>query len=93
MLCLRPSAAQLIWRKSAHSLAHGECVEVAAVHGGTAIRDSTDKNGAALLCPAAGWRAFIAAIKDDTCAPRRKLFTLFGRLKAADSPVVHTSVR
>jgi hypothetical protein len=67
MLRERPPVSRLSWRKSSHSLANGECVEVAAFSDGTAIRDSNDKCGTRLLCLAADWRAFTAAIKKLTC--------------------------
>jgi len=63
MLRVRPPVSRLSWRKSSHSLAHGECVEVAAFSDGIAVRDSNDSCETLLLCLAADWRAFIATIK------------------------------
>ncbi|SCG70517.1 protein of unknown function [Micromonospora echinaurantiaca] len=49
------------WRKSSHSGDEGACVEVAAIPGTVAVRDSKDPAGPALLFPPAAWAAFAAA--------------------------------
>ncbi|MFE9099815.1 DUF397 domain-containing protein [Actinomadura geliboluensis] len=51
------------WRKSSHSDAHGQCVEVAAGAGGVAVRDSTDPAGPVLRVPAAVWRPLLDRLK------------------------------
>ena len=38
----------VLWRKSAGSSGDSQCVEVAALKGATAVRDSTDPAGPAL---------------------------------------------
>ena len=40
------------WRKSSRSGAVGNCVELAPVQGGSAVRDSKCPNGPALVFPA-----------------------------------------
>lgn len=47
------------WRKSSHSDHHGgECVEVANLAHGIAVRDSKDPDGPRLAFTPAAWRAF-----------------------------------
>ncbi len=53
------------WRKSTYSLTNGECVEVATACCEIVVRDSSVPDGGVLSFRAAGWRAFIAAIKTD----------------------------
>jgi len=49
------------WRKSTHSQANGDCVEVVAVSGSrVAIRDSKNPAGPALVIASAQWRIFLA---------------------------------
>jgi hypothetical protein len=49
---------ELIWVKSSYSTAtSGNCVEVAALpHGGRAVRDSKDPDGAVLTLSISQWR-------------------------------------
>jgi Domain of unknown function (DUF397) len=54
---------KLEWRKSSHSGAQNNCVEVAPVREGTAVRDSKDPDGPILRFPADSWRAFLSAVK------------------------------
>lgn len=51
------------WRKSTRS-GDGNCVEVADVTEGTAVRDSKDPTGPVLVFTGAEWAAFVAGVKD-----------------------------
>ena len=63
MLRASPPVSRLSWRKSTYSLANGECVEVTAISGGVAARDSSRQCDVRLQFGAADWRDFIATIK------------------------------
>jgi hypothetical protein len=52
------------WIKSRHSNAEGNCVEVAAVDGGIALRNSRDPDGPALVYTPAEVAAFLAGARD-----------------------------
>jgi hypothetical protein len=51
------------WRKSQQSLNNGACVELAAIKGCIAIRDSKDPGGPALVSSPAEWHAFLDGAK------------------------------
>lgn len=51
------------WQKSTYSTDTGECVEVAALPGAVAIRDSKNPDGPVLRFTAEEWRGFLARIK------------------------------
>ncbi|HEY2946952.1 MAG TPA: DUF397 domain-containing protein [Micromonosporaceae bacterium] len=58
--------SMLTWRRSRHSSASGNCVEVAALPdaGGVAVRNSRDPGGPALIYTAAEIEAFILGVRD-----------------------------
>ncbi|QOC91181.1 DUF397 domain-containing protein [Micromonospora craniellae] len=55
----------LKWRKSSRSSASGsDCIEVAEVGGGLAVRDSRDPVGPVLRFERAAWSAFVTTLRD-----------------------------
>lgn len=52
-----------VWRKSTRSSGTGQCVEVATLHSTTAVRDSKDPAGPALIFAPTQWAAFTAGIR------------------------------
>ncbi|WP_103355755.1 DUF397 domain-containing protein [Amycolatopsis sp. CA-128772] len=54
---------EAVWRKSSYSGGGGnECVEVAILDRGAAVRDSKDPRGGFFAVPDASWSAFLAAV-------------------------------
>lgn len=53
----------VIWRKSSYSGSGNNCVEVARLAGGCAVRDSKNPGGGHLTFGAGTWAAFIAGIR------------------------------
>ncbi|MGI5164910.1 DUF397 domain-containing protein [Spirillospora sp. CA-253888] len=52
------------WRKSSHSnTSGGDCVEVADLAAGIAVRDSKDPDGGRLAFDAAAWRMFAQQVR------------------------------
>ncbi|WEB41141.1 DUF397 domain-containing protein [Streptomyces yunnanensis] len=58
--------AAATWRKSTYSNGDGgHCIEVVdTLPGHVPVRDSKDPYGPALVFPAAGWSAFVGAVKN-----------------------------
>lgn len=56
----------VVWKKSSRSNGSGgnNCVEVAFLDDGVAVRDSKDPGGPALLFNRAEWAAFLGGAKD-----------------------------
>jgi hypothetical protein len=52
------ASGRLVWRKSSESL-NGDCVEIASLPDGVAVRDSKNPDGAMLSFPRSEWRAFL----------------------------------
>ncbi|OXM60902.1 DUF397 domain-containing protein [Amycolatopsis vastitatis] len=54
---------EAVWRKSSYSGEGGnECVEVAILGDGAAVRDSKDPHGGFFVMPDAGWSAFLTSV-------------------------------
>lgn len=51
------------WQKSSYSTQQGNCVEVAPLRDGAAVRDSKDPQGPILSFPEGTWRAFLTGVK------------------------------
>ncbi|MBP5867643.1 DUF397 domain-containing protein [Streptomyces sp. LBUM 1485] len=56
-------ADSLVWVKSSYSGDNSNCVEVAALQRGHAVRDSKNPNGPMLAFTAEEWGAFISGAK------------------------------
>jgi hypothetical protein len=54
------------WKKASRSNGNGgnNCVEVAFLDNGVAVRDSKDRSGPALMFTSAEWTAFVDSAKD-----------------------------
>ena len=55
---------QQTWRKSSYSGDYGNCVEVASVPGGAAVRDSKAPERGRLELSALRWDFFLSELKD-----------------------------
>ncbi|HWE91676.1 MAG TPA: DUF397 domain-containing protein [Pseudonocardiaceae bacterium] len=54
-----------MWRKSSHSGGGNDCVEIATISQGAAIRDSKNPDGPRLRFDATRWTAFLGQTKHD----------------------------
>jgi hypothetical protein len=54
------------WYKSSYTAGQGNCVEVAAVPDGIAVRDSKNPAGPVLRFGVAAWQAFVNGVKAGT---------------------------
>jgi hypothetical protein len=57
------NAADLEWRKSSHSTASGDCVEIALAPRAVGVRDSKNTSGPTLAFPVVSWDAFRADLR------------------------------
>ena len=51
------------WRKSSHSGDWGNCVEIAALADGTAVRDSKAPDAGHVRVSDSGWNSFLSQVK------------------------------
>jgi hypothetical protein len=51
------------WRKTRYSGNSGNCVEVAILDNGVAVRDSKDPDGPVLMLTHGSWRTFLRGMK------------------------------
>lgn len=58
-----PTLAALTWRKSTHSGGGNDCVEVAFLPGGVAVRDSKNPGADILRVSAPEWDALLTAAR------------------------------
>jgi hypothetical protein len=54
-----------MWRKSSHSGGGNDCVEIATISPGAAVRDSKNPDGPRLRFDATRWTAFVTQAKTD----------------------------
>jgi uncharacterized protein DUF397 len=59
---------ELLWRKSTHSGGGNDCVEIAAVTVGAAVRDSKNPDGPQLRFGSADWSAFVGRTRSELSA-------------------------
>jgi hypothetical protein len=57
--------AGVVWRKSSHSGAGNDCVEIALVETGAAVRDSKNPQGPKLRFSSREWAGFLTTNKHD----------------------------
>lgn len=62
-MSVTPNLSGAVWCKSSRSGGNGACVEVAAIGGVVAVRDSKNPGGAVLASGLSGWQAFIGGVK------------------------------
>lgn len=52
-----------VWRKSSHSGAGNDCVEIALAHTGARVRDSKNPDAGMLRFGTTGWQTFLGAAR------------------------------
>ena len=57
------SQQEIVWRKSSHSAADGECVEIAHIDSHILVRDSKHRNSPILVLKINSWASLIESIK------------------------------
>ena len=57
-----PDLSKVVWRKSTYSSGNGQCVEVAAVTAGFAVRDSKNSAGGQLFVDTTSWCRFLSSV-------------------------------
>jgi hypothetical protein len=57
--------AGAVWRKSSFSGSGNDCVEIASVETGAAVRDSKNPDGPVLRFTGGKWAAFIESARSD----------------------------
>lgn len=60
-----PELEDAVWRKSSHSPSLSECVEVAEIRRGVAVRDSKNPAGGALVLTASQFTGLLQTIRTD----------------------------
>jgi hypothetical protein len=71
----QPDLSNAQWRKSSHSSANGQCVEVAHLDQAVAVRDSKNPDGPKLVLTRHEWTAFIHCVKcEDGAAVGSRIF-------------------
>ena len=66
------ASSRAAWRKSSHSGANGDCVEVARPAPGLiAVRDSKDPGGPRLALTPRQWTTFTTIVKERAASPAR----------------------
>jgi hypothetical protein len=63
--------SRAVWRKSSHSSANGQCVEVAHLDQAIAVRDSKNPDAPKLIFTRHDWSAFMRGLKEGDSRPRR----------------------
>lgn len=58
-----PDLSGAAWRRSSRSTGANDCVEVAEIDKGVAVRDSKDRCGSVLRFDREVWQAFVGAVR------------------------------
>jgi hypothetical protein len=63
MSVTRSEFQSLCWKKARHSIANGDCVEIASAQGLVAVRDSKDPSGPIMRYDASVWQSFLSGAR------------------------------